>query len=114
MYIVPLYLDFACTNLEIYWILYGGPKAAVLLYLCVFILMYNEHMLYGVKYRSYLLDIRVELFGSTYSQFALKDSDVNMNLIFKDSSMKRVVRNQHNTKACTVMLLSLCMVTVYI
>jgi len=87
----------------------GHPKT----YIRVFISTYNKHLLYGVKYCSYLLDIRVELFGSTYSRFALKDSDINMNLIFKDSSIKRVVRDQHNTIACTVMLSSSFMVTVY-
>ena len=29
-------------------------------------------------------DVVVELFGSTYTGFALKDSDINMNLRFKD------------------------------
>ena len=38
-------------------------------------------------------DITVELYGSTYTGFALKDSDINMNLRFNDntSSVSNVV-----------------------
>ena len=40
-----------------------------------------------------LLGIVVELFGSTYTGFALKSSDVNMNLKFSDHTVDSSVSN---------------------